>query len=69
MQWFNDLVREVAGEDEPTVSMELFDSGPQGQLNVLGGVVCLIDDNDLVGAARGKRDSACELPDSGANSV
>tara|TARA_A200000159_G_C7238447_1_gene303455 strand:- start:51 stop:317 length:267 start_codon:yes stop_codon:yes gene_type:complete len=58
MQWFNDLVREVAGEDEPTVTVELFDSGPQGQLNITSGVVCLIDNNDLVGAARGQRDSA-----------
>jgi len=58
MQWFNDLVREVAGKDEPTVTVELFDSGPQGQLHVIGGVVCLIDNNDLVGAARGQRDSA-----------
>tara|TARA_X000000950_G_scaffold108544_1_gene136914 strand:+ start:1837 stop:2046 length:210 start_codon:yes stop_codon:yes gene_type:complete len=60
MQWFDDLVREVASEDEPTVAVELFDSGPQGQLHVIGGVVCLIDDNDLVGAARGQRDSAGE---------
>jgi hypothetical protein len=58
MQWFDNLIRKVTGKDEPTVAMELFDSGPQRQLNVVGGVVCLIDNNDLVGAARGQRDSA-----------
>jgi hypothetical protein len=54
MQWFNDLVRKVAGEDEPTVGVELLNSGPQGQLHVVGGVVCFIDNNDLVGALIGQ---------------
>jgi hypothetical protein len=36
--------------------MELLHSGPQGQLNVVGGVVCLVDDDDLVGRPRGQGD-------------
>ena len=44
MERFNNLVDEVTSEDEAAVAMELLHGGPQGQLNVVGGVVCLIND-------------------------
>ena len=58
----NDLIDEVAGKDETTVAMKLLHSGPQGQLHVVSGVVCLVDDNDLVGRSRGQRDGGSKLP-------
>ena len=61
MQWFNNLVDEVAGEDEPTIAVELLYCRPQGQLNVVSGVVCLINDDDLVGGTRGQRDRCSKL--------
>ena len=57
MQWFNNLVNEVASKDETAVAMKLLHSGPEGQLHVVSGVVCLINDDDLVGGTRGQRDS------------
>ena len=60
---FNDLVDEVTGEDEAAVAVELLYGGPEGQLNVVGGVVCLINDDDLVGRPRGQRDGRSELTD------
>ena len=41
--------------------MELLHSGPEGQLNVVSGVVCLVDDDDLVGRSRGQRDRGSKL--------
>jgi hypothetical protein len=49
--------------------MELLYSGPQGQLNIVSGVVCLIDDNDLVSASRGQGDSCSKLPHTVPHSV
>jgi len=63
MQRFNDLIDEVASEDEAAVAVELLYSGPEGQLDIVGGVVCLINDNDLVGRSRGQGDGASELTD------
>ena len=61
MQRFNDLIDEVASEDETTVAMKLLHSGPEGQLNVVSGVVCLVDDDDLVRGTRGQRDRGSKL--------
>ena len=54
VQRFNDLVLEVAGEDESAVVVELLYGGSKGQLHVSSGVVCLIDDDHLVGCSRGQ---------------
>ena len=69
MQRFDDLVNEVTGEDETTVAVELLHSGPERQLHVVSGVVCLIDDNDLVGRSRGQRDGCGKLPHTVPHSV
>jgi hypothetical protein len=69
MKRFNDLVREVTGKDEATVAVELLHSGPEGQLDIVSGVVCLIDDNDLVSAPRGQGDGGSKLPDTIPHSV
>jgi hypothetical protein len=63
MQRFNNFIDEVTSEDKAAVAMELLHSGPKGQLNVVGGVVCLVDDDDLVGRPRSQRDRASELTD------
>ena len=54
MQWFDDLVLEVTGQDEATVITELLDEPTQGRLSRLGiQVVCLIEDDNLVTARQG----------------
>jgi hypothetical protein len=63
MKRFNNLVDEVTGEDEAAVAVELLYGGPEGQLDIVSGVVCLVDDDDLVGRPRGQRDGASELTD------
>jgi len=69
MQWFNDLVNEVASKDETAVAVKLLYGSSEGQLHVVGGVVCLINDNDLVGRSRGQGDGASELTDAITHSV
>ncbi len=54
VQRFNDLVLEVAGEDKAAVVVELLYGGSEGQLHVRSGVVCLVNDDDLVGCSRGQ---------------
>ena len=56
MQRINNFILEVASKDEPTVLLELFDSRSQKQLDIGSSVICLIHNDDLVGAARGQRD-------------
>ncbi|CAR63281.1 hypothetical protein SRSM4_083 [Synechococcus phage S-RSM4] len=69
VQRFNNLVDEVTGEDEAAVRVKLLYSGPEGQLDIVGGVVCLINDDHLVGGTRGQRDGASELTDAITNRV
>jgi hypothetical protein len=69
MERFNNLVDEVTSEDEAAVAMELLHGGPEGQLHVVGGVVRLVDDDDLVGRPRGQRDRRGELPDTVADRI
>jgi hypothetical protein len=54
MQGINDLVGEVTCENEATVAVKLLHSGPERQLDIVSGIVCLIDNNDLVGGTRGQ---------------
>jgi hypothetical protein len=69
MERFNNLVDEVTSEDEAAVAMELLHGGPERELDIVGGVVCLINDNDLVGRPRGQRDGRGELPDTIADGI
>ena len=48
MEWFDDLIFIVAGEDEPTVSGELLNTRSEKELYVGSGIVCFIDDDNLV---------------------
>ena len=48
MEWFDDLILIVAGEDKPTVSLELLNTRSEKELYVGSGIVCLIDDDNLV---------------------
>ena len=45
---FDDVVGVVAGEDEATVVLELFNERPEGFLTVLGEVVCFIEEDDFL---------------------
>ena len=48
MEWFDDLILIVAGKDKPTVSLELLNTRSEKELYIGSGIVCLIDNDDLV---------------------
>src|SRR6056300_438503 len=60
VQWLNDLILVVTGEDESTGALKLLNERPEQHLHVRGGVVCLIDDKHLVTCLRGQRDGRNE---------
>jgi SOS-response transcriptional repressor LexA len=55
VEWFNDFVLEIAGKNESTVSGELLNTRSKKELYVGSGIVCLVDDDNLVSRATCER--------------
>ena len=48
MEWFDDFILIVAGENESAVSLELLNRRSKEELYVGSGIVCFINDDDFV---------------------
>ena len=48
MEWLDDLILVITGEDEPTVSAKLLNRGSKKELYIGSGIVCLINNKDFM---------------------
>ena len=61
MEWLNNFVLIVTGENESAVPRELLNRRSEKELYIGSGIVCFINDDDFMFRLACKRDGRCEV--------